>query len=92
MNSHIAIFGNTGSGKSNTLATLYQHFVTELRAINAQRSTRIVESWCSTSTANTRMRIVSLMTKQSTISRPETTKGTEFRWATPDCWTLKCCP
>ncbi|UXT58711.1 ATP-binding protein [Agrobacterium fabrum] len=37
MNSHIAIFGNTGSGKSNTLATLYQHFVTELRAINQQR-------------------------------------------------------
>lgn len=35
MNSHIAIFGNTGSGKSNTLATLYQHFVKELRAINA---------------------------------------------------------
>jgi len=35
MNSHIAIFGNTGSGKSNTLATLYQHFVTELRAIDA---------------------------------------------------------
>ncbi|CNF36984.1 ATP-binding protein [Yersinia enterocolitica] len=25
MNSHIAIFGNTGSGKSNTLAALYQH-------------------------------------------------------------------
>ncbi|MGO7544372.1 ATP-binding protein [Rhizobium leguminosarum] len=37
MNSHIAIFGNTGSVKSNTLATLYQHFVTELRAINHQR-------------------------------------------------------
>ncbi len=37
MNSHIAIFGNTGSGKSNTLATLYQHFVAELRAINHQR-------------------------------------------------------
>jgi DNA helicase HerA-like ATPase len=37
MNSHIAIFGNTGSGKSNTLATLYQHFVTELRAIDHQR-------------------------------------------------------
>lgn len=36
MNSHIAIFGNTGSGKSNTLATLYQHFVTELRAINTE--------------------------------------------------------
>lgn len=35
MNSHIAIFGNTGSGKSNTLATLYQHFVSELRSINA---------------------------------------------------------
>jgi DNA helicase HerA-like ATPase len=25
LNSHIAIFGNTGSGKSNTLAALYQH-------------------------------------------------------------------
>lgn len=25
MNSHIAIFGNTGSGKSNTLAALYKH-------------------------------------------------------------------
>lgn len=37
MNSHIAIFGNTGSGKSNTLATLYQHFVAELRAIDAER-------------------------------------------------------
>ena len=35
MNSHIAIFGNTGSGKSNTLAALYQNFVTEMRAINA---------------------------------------------------------
>lgn len=35
MNSHIAIFGNTGSGKSNTLATLYQHFVAELRLLNA---------------------------------------------------------
>lgn len=34
MNSHIAIFGNTGSGKSNTLAALYQNFITEMRAIN----------------------------------------------------------
>lgn len=25
LNSHLAIFGNTGSGKSNTLAALYQH-------------------------------------------------------------------
>lgn len=31
-NSHIAIFGNTGSGKSNTLASLYQSMVTALSA------------------------------------------------------------
>jgi hypothetical protein len=35
MNSHIAIFGNTGSGKSNTLAMLYQEFITQMRARNA---------------------------------------------------------
>lgn len=29
-NSHIAIFGNTGSGKSNTLASLYQSFIEKL--------------------------------------------------------------
>jgi len=29
-NSHIAIFGNTGSGKSNTLASLYSNFISEL--------------------------------------------------------------
>ncbi|WIM10538.1 MAG: Bipolar DNA helicase HerA [Enhydrobacter sp.] len=34
-NSHIAIFGNTGSGKSNTLATLFGAFVHALRARNA---------------------------------------------------------
>src|SRR5581483_9767476 len=34
-NSHIAIFGNTGSGKSNTLAYLYQEFVRVLSARNA---------------------------------------------------------
>ena len=31
-NSHIAIFGNTGSGKSNTLASLYQEFIRVLAA------------------------------------------------------------
>ncbi len=31
-NSHIAIFGNTGSGKSNTLASLYSALQRELRA------------------------------------------------------------
>lgn len=36
MNSHIAIFGNTGSGKSNTLALLYQNFISEMRLINAE--------------------------------------------------------
>ncbi len=36
-NSHIAIFGNTGSGKSNTLATLYQALVTELRKESRER-------------------------------------------------------
>lgn len=40
MNSHIAIFGNTGSGKSNTLAALYQHFVAKLRSINAAAFTQ----------------------------------------------------
>lgn len=35
MNSHIAIFGNTGSGKSNTLAMLYQSFVSEMRNRNS---------------------------------------------------------
>lgn len=34
-NSHIAIFGNTGSGKTNTLACLYQEFVRTLRQRNA---------------------------------------------------------
>jgi DNA helicase HerA-like ATPase len=33
-NSHIAIFGNTGSGKSNTLAALYQELVLELENRN----------------------------------------------------------
>ncbi len=31
INSHVAIFGNTGSGKSNTLASLYQEVVRTLR-------------------------------------------------------------
>lgn len=34
-NSHIAIFGNTGSGKSNTLAYLYQELVRTLSERNA---------------------------------------------------------
>lgn len=35
MNSHIAIFGNTGSGKSNTLAMIYQEFIAKMRTRNA---------------------------------------------------------
>lgn len=35
-NSHIAIFGNTGSGKSNTLASLYGSFVAALQKRNEQ--------------------------------------------------------
>jgi uncharacterized protein len=34
-NTHIAIFGNTGSGKTNTLAALYQALLRALRARNA---------------------------------------------------------
>jgi len=34
-NSHIAVFGNTGSGKSNTVAYLYQEFVRALTTRNA---------------------------------------------------------
>jgi DNA helicase HerA-like ATPase len=33
-NSHIAIFGNTGSGKTNTLAALFQEFVKVMRQRN----------------------------------------------------------
>lgn len=36
MNSHIAIFGNTGSGKSNTLARLYQSFISKMKERNAK--------------------------------------------------------
>ena len=35
VNSHIAIFGNTGSGTSNTLAILYQEFIRRMRERNA---------------------------------------------------------
>jgi uncharacterized protein len=35
-NSHIAVFGNTGSGKSNTLAALYHELVRVLRRRNPQ--------------------------------------------------------
>lgn len=34
INSHIAIFGNTGSGKSNTLAALYKDFCSVMRKRN----------------------------------------------------------
>jgi len=34
MNSHIAIFGNTGSGKSNTVALLYQSYIEAMRNRN----------------------------------------------------------
>lgn len=34
INSHIAIFGNTGSGKSNTLAMIYQEFIAKMRERN----------------------------------------------------------
>lgn len=35
MNSHIAIFGNTGSGKSNTLAIIFQEFISKMRTHNS---------------------------------------------------------
>ena len=34
INSHIAIFGNTGSGKSNTLAMIFQEFIAKMRDRN----------------------------------------------------------
>ena len=37
MNSHLAIFGNTGSGKSNTVATIYSSFIKELTSRNAKK-------------------------------------------------------
>jgi DNA helicase HerA-like ATPase len=45
INSHIAIFGNTGSGKSNTLAMIFQEFIARMRARNAtsfEQNCRIV--------------------------------------------------
>jgi hypothetical protein len=39
INSHIAIFGNTGSGKSNTLAMIFQEFIAKMRARNADAFT-----------------------------------------------------
>jgi len=36
-NSHIAIFGNTGSGKSNTLAIMYQELYSVLKLRNAEK-------------------------------------------------------
>lgn len=36
-NSHIAIFGNTGSGKTNTLAALYQGLIRALKQRNSER-------------------------------------------------------
>ena len=45
MNSHIAIFGNTGSGKSNTLAMIYQEFIAKMRNRNSdafEQNCRIV--------------------------------------------------
>jgi uncharacterized protein DUF87 len=36
INSHIAIFGNTGSGKSNTLAMLYQTYIANMRSRNRE--------------------------------------------------------
>lgn len=44
-NGHIAIFGNTGSGKSNTLASLYQGLVDQLQQINPdnyKKNTRFI--------------------------------------------------
>jgi uncharacterized protein len=42
INSHIAIFGNTGSGKSNTLAMIFQEFIAKMRA----RSAAVFEQKC----------------------------------------------
>lgn len=39
-NSHIAIFGNTGSGKSNTLAILYQEMIKKLQSSNRIKNSK----------------------------------------------------
>ncbi len=39
-NSHIAIFGNTGSGKSNTLAILYQEMISVLKENNSLKNSK----------------------------------------------------
>ena len=42
MNSHIAVFGNTGSGKSNTVALIYQSFIEAMRQRNQYEFSRRV--------------------------------------------------
>lgn len=42
-NGHIAIFGNTGSGKSNTLASLFQALVSSLREKDRTRFTDVTK-------------------------------------------------
>ncbi|MER5173427.1 ATP-binding protein [Thioclava kandeliae] len=42
MNSHIAVFGNTGSGKSNTVALLYKSYIAAMRQRNATAFNRNV--------------------------------------------------
>lgn len=37
INSHIAIFGNTGSGKSNTLAIMFQEFISKMQRRNIKK-------------------------------------------------------
>ena len=41
-NSHIAIFGNTGSGKSNTLAILYQEMIRVLKENNSLENSKFL--------------------------------------------------
>ena len=72
-NSHIAIFGNTGSGKSNTLACLYQELFKTLDAFNEEdfrRNTRFIlfdfnGEYAGDNCISRRKKVVSLSTQTS---------------------------
>jgi hypothetical protein len=76
-NSHIAIFGNTGSGKSNTLASLYQEFIRVLRKRNEEAFTQNVRivlldfngEFTSTDCIWTKKKVYNLSTRKEGLDR-----------------------
>ena len=76
-NSHIAIFGNTGSGKSNTLAFLYQEFISVLRKRNEDAFTQNVRivlldfngEFTSTGCISAKKKVYNLSTRKDNLDK-----------------------